>query len=84
MSALGLSHPVASQLVSRPLLARPCLVASRADYRREHFIFERTQSPALRALEWEDRIHPLSSWCDLLLPWIGLAAGLGVAAFMVL
>jgi hypothetical protein len=42
-------------------------IASRPDYRREDCAFQHTQSPALKALEWESRIKPLRSWSDLLM-----------------
>ena len=34
-------------------------IAAHADYRREDFVFARTQSPAMRELEWEERIEPI-------------------------
>jgi hypothetical protein len=33
-----------------------------ADYRREDYIFPRTQSLAMRALEWESRLKPIKPW----------------------
>ena len=33
-----------------------------ADYRREHYIFPRAQSPEMRQQEWEDRLPPLKHW----------------------
>lgn len=33
-----------------------------ADYRREHYIFPRSQSPEMREQEWEDRVPPLKHW----------------------
>ena len=42
-----------------------------ADYRRDAMMFARQQSPALRELEWEDRVRPLKSWSSLLTPWVG-------------
>jgi hypothetical protein len=33
-----------------------------ADYRREHYIFPRSQSPEMREQEWEDRLPPLKHW----------------------
>jgi len=38
------------------------LIAAHADYRREDFVFQRTQSLAMRALEWENRLKPLKPW----------------------
>jgi hypothetical protein len=37
-------------------------IAAHADYRREDFVFARTQSPTLRAMEWEDRLKPVKPW----------------------
>lgn len=33
-----------------------------ADYRRDHYIFPRSQSPEMRQQEWEDRLPPLKHW----------------------
>jgi len=33
-----------------------------ADYSREDYIFPRTQSLQMRALEWEERTQPLKHW----------------------
>ncbi|MBV8976950.1 MAG: hypothetical protein JO261_10065 [Alphaproteobacteria bacterium] len=38
------------------------MIAAHADYRREDFVFQRTQSLAMRALEWENRLKPLKPW----------------------
>jgi len=40
----------------------PRFIAAHADHRREDFIFQRTQSNALRAMEWESRLKPLKPW----------------------
>ena len=37
-------------------------IGAHADYRREDFVFARTQSPAMRELEWGDRLKPLKPW----------------------
>jgi hypothetical protein len=34
-------------------------IAAHADYRREDFIFPRTQSLAMRDMEWESRLKPI-------------------------
>jgi hypothetical protein len=33
-----------------------------ADYRRDHYIFPRSQSQEMRQQEWEDRLPPLRHW----------------------
>ena len=37
-------------------------IGAHADYRREDFVFPRTQSLAMRAREWEDRLKPMRHW----------------------
>jgi hypothetical protein len=49
-----------------------------AGYEHDHLVFQRQQSQALRALDWE-KTPPLKSWVGLLSPWVGLA---GLAALM--
>ena len=64
MSAIGIeSHSKAKALIS-----------SHADYRREHFMFPRTQSSALRDRPWEHRAKPLQSWDRLFYNGLGVAA----------
>ena len=68
MSAIGLeSRPQAKALIS-----------CHADYRREHFVFARTQSSALRNLPWEHRTKPLQSWDRLFYNGLGIAALIAV------
>jgi hypothetical protein len=38
------------------------VIGAHADYRREDFVFSRTQSLAMRELEWEGRLKPLRPW----------------------
>ena len=65
MSAIGLvPRPKAKMIISRY-----------ADYRREDFMFPRTQSYALREMAWENPSKPLKSWDRL------VYAGIGAAAF---
>ena len=33
-----------------------------ADYRREDYVFARSQSPEMRQQPWEDRMPPLKHW----------------------
>jgi hypothetical protein len=41
-------------------------------YRHEHLFFERTQSQALRAMEWEGRVQPLLPWSALIVRGLGI------------
>lgn len=49
------------------------LLSAHADYRREDYVFARTQSRETGALEWETRASPLRSWSQILYPALGLA-----------
>ena len=49
------------------------LISSHSDYRREDFIFARTQSCAMREMPWANRIRPLRSWDSILYPALGIA-----------
>ena len=40
----------------------PKVIGAHADYRREDYVFQRTQSIAMRALEWERRLKPMRPW----------------------
>ena len=53
-------------------------ISAHADYRHEDYFFNRTQSRALRALEWEHSDKPLHSWSELLYPALA-AAGAVIA-----
>jgi hypothetical protein len=48
-------------------------VSAYADIRHEQLFFERQQSLALRDMEWEGRIRPMTSWSGLLLRGLGVA-----------
>ncbi|HEX4533048.1 MAG TPA: hypothetical protein VH000_02365, partial [Rhizomicrobium sp.] len=37
-------------------------ISAHADYRREDFVFSRTQSLAMRASKWESREKPVKHW----------------------
>jgi hypothetical protein len=37
-------------------------IGAHADYRREDFVFARTQSLAMRAMQWERRLKPIRPW----------------------
>ena len=43
-------------------------ISAHSDYRHEDYYFSRTQSRALRALDWEQSAKPLRSWSDLIYP----------------
>ncbi len=69
MSAIGIqSHSKANALIS-----------SHADYRREDFMFPRTQSSALRDRPWEHRAKPLQSWDRVFYKGLGVTALAAVA-----
>jgi hypothetical protein len=40
----------------------PKVICAHADYRREDYMFQRTQSLTMRALEWEGRLKPMRPW----------------------
>ena len=58
-------------------------ISAHADYRHEDYFFQRTQSRALKALEWEDSGKPLQSWSDILYP-AAAATGAVIAALGIL
>ena len=45
-----------------PLDDEAICIAAHADYRREDFIFARTQSLKMRGLKWENRLPPMKPW----------------------
>jgi hypothetical protein len=58
-------------------------LSAHANYRREDYVFARTQSRQTGALDWETPTPPLHSWSEILYPALGLA-GAAVALFEVL
>ena len=40
----------------------PRPLGSNAEYRREHYVFARTQSPMMKQATWSERTQPLRSW----------------------
>jgi hypothetical protein len=44
------------------LQCNDAIIGAHADYRREDFVFPRTQSLTMRAREWEDRLKPMRHW----------------------
>ena len=61
MSAIGLHHNPKA------------IISAHAEYRRQDFMFARTQSPAQRDLPWENPIKPLQSWDRVVYAWTGVA-----------
>ncbi len=61
MSAIGIAAPRGNKFAPSAF----------ADYRHAHLFFERQQSQALRALEWEGRVQPLLPWSTLILRGLG-------------
>ena len=47
---------------SSPSLRNDTYIGAHADYRREDFVFPRTQSLAMRAMQWERRLKPIKPW----------------------
>ena len=64
MSAIGMSA----------LRGKGFAISAYADIRHEQLFFERQQSLALKGMEWEGRIRPMTSWSGLLLRGMGVAA----------
>lgn len=62
---------------------QPNRLSAHAAYRREDYVFARTQSRQTAGLEWEERAPPLHSWSEILYPALGLA-GAAAALFEVL
>ena len=63
MSAIGMSAP----------RGKGFAISAYADIRHEQMFFERQQSLALRGMEWEGRIKPMTSWSALILRGLGVA-----------
>ena len=74
MSAIGLSrHP-----------GKNFAISAYADTRHEHLVFERQQSYALRSMEWEGRVVPLTSWSTLILRGAGVVVlASAILAFLI-
>lgn len=47
---------------SRANRDEPNVIGAHADYRREDFVFARTQSLEMQAMEWESRLKPIKPW----------------------
>ncbi len=74
MSAIGLATPRFAD--------KARLLSAHADYRRSDFIFDRTQSPAMRDLPWDGRLKPMRCWCEI--TTYAAAGVLGAIAAMVI
>ena len=74
MSAIGMSA----------LRGKEFAISAYADVRHEQLFFERQQSLALRNMEWENRIKPMTSWSALILRGLGIMvfASLVLAIFI--
>ena len=57
-----------------PKLAKPLIISSHAEYRHSDYAFERTQSRAQSALDWEHRGERLHSWSEMLFPALSMLA----------
>jgi len=74
MSAIGMSAPRGKGIA----------ISAYADVRHEQLCFERQQSLALRSMEWEGRIEPMTSWSALILRGLGLVVlASAILAFVV-
>lgn len=62
MSAIGMSAPRGKDFA----------ISAYADIGRG-LRFERQQSLALRQMEWEDRVEPLTPWSTLMMRGVGVA-----------
>jgi hypothetical protein len=49
-------------------IGMPKIISSHANYRREDYMFPRTQSRSLNERRWERREGPLHSWSEILYP----------------
>ena len=58
-------------------------ISSHADYRHEDYFFNRTQSRALSALDWEHSDKPLHSWSEILYPALAVS-GAAIAVLGIL
>ena len=58
-------------------------ISAHANYRHEDYFFNRTQSRALSALEWEHSGKPLQAWSELLYPAMA-ASGAVIAVLGIL
>ena len=63
MSAIGISAPRGKGIA----------ISAYADVRHEQLFFERQQSLALRGMEWEGRIKPMTPWSALIMRGLGVA-----------
>jgi hypothetical protein len=57
------------------------MISSRADFRHEDYFFQRTQSRAMLALEWETRAPALKTWDNYAAVFVAIVL-LGLAALV--
>jgi hypothetical protein len=55
-------------------------ISSHADYRHKDYFFERTQSRAMQARQWEQTKAPIRSWSDILVPALAAMGALAAVA----
>lgn len=72
MSAIGLLPPPRAKTI----------ISRYADYRRDDFMFPRTQSSVMRDAPWEHRLKPLQSWDRLVYSAAGMAVAVLGAALL--
>jgi len=63
MSAIGFPAPRGKHFA----------LSAYADVKHEHLFFERQQSLAMRGMEWEGRVQPLTPWSTLIMRGVGVA-----------
>lgn len=63
MSAIGFPAPRGKHFA----------LSAYADVKHEHLVFERQQSLAMRGMEWEGRVQPLTPWSTLIMRGVGVA-----------
>jgi len=61
------------------MLPRPNILSAHAEHRHGDYFFARTQSRMMAEAPWENRLPPLSSWADYLLPAAGAVAAVSAA-----
>jgi hypothetical protein len=59
-------YTTSSRLAGKVNDASSFTIAAHANYRRDDFIFPRTQSLTMREARWEHRERPMRSWSEIL------------------
>lgn len=60
--------------IGQPNSGQSHLISAHADYRREDYVFARTQSRAMTQRPWSHRTQRLHSWSEVIYPALGVAA----------